>query len=188
MKTLTLLALILVPGICSADWGIDFYRYQCVPEIGRLYLDTFFISNPDDYGKISSPMAANNAILAALAKKHEIYAVEGGGRQFTCSLPSQTLRIVLKFGSNSQGQSTGNITIQAGTETLVRDLSLFAYYGDSALVRRIEIVSDGRTPKLFASIEVIGARDRPSFTFNRELMGRSPITDASVQDEAKKHP
>ena len=65
MRTLTLLALMTLPGITSADWGIDFYRYQCVPELGRLYLDTFYIDNPDDYGKISY-LGSNKAVFAAL--------------------------------------------------------------------------------------------------------------------------
>jgi len=180
----------MVPGVCSADWGIDFYRYQCVPELGRLYLDTFDIANPDDYGKISSPPGSNKAVFATLAKKHEIYAVEGSGRELTCSLLGQTLSVVLSFGSNSQGQSVGRITIKAGTEALIRDLSLFAYYGYAPLVRRIEIqaVSGGRSPKLFTTLEVTGALDRPNFSFSRELTGGNPITNDSVQDEAKKHP
>lgn len=187
MRTLTLLALMTLPGITSADWGIDFYRYQCVPELGRLYLDTFYIDNPDDYGKISY-LGSNKAVFAALAKEYGIYAVEGKGKEFECLLGGEPLRIVLTFGSNSQGQSTGQVTVKSGKEELVVGLSLFAYYGHSPLVNRFEIVSGGRSSGLFASFEVTGAQGHPNFTFNRALTAGKPITNASVQDEAKIHP
>ncbi len=191
IKKFVVLALLLMPTVCWADWEMDFYRYQCVPEIGRIFIDTFDVQNPSDYGKIKY-LGSNKALFEKLSKEHEIYAVEGNAKEFKCTLGEHVLLISFKFSRNSQGQSSGRISIKSDGGKLIEDLKLFAYYGYDPLVKSLEISLDPSSSKLFASFEVIGAMTgaikHSNFNFSRELNGSSPITDFTIREEATKHP
>jgi len=187
MKTIILLICTLAATACNADWGIDFYRYQCVPELGRIYFDTFYIENPDEFGSIRS-LKDNNEVFENLAKNQNIFAINNGTREFACQLGQRKVHIsVVTLGPSSQGEYVGRVIIKSGAEILVDNLSIFAYYGYSPQVTAFEIVTNEHL-MLISTFEVYGGGKRPDFVFDRELFTEGPVTNDTVRKEAQKHP
>ena len=188
MKTIVFLFLTLMHSICIADYSMDFYRYQCVPALGTIYLDTFTVSNPDKFGTITNS-GSNEETFSSLVKEHDIYVVQGKRRVHECSIGDHSLRLIMTFTRNSQGQSGGIITVESGSEEIITNLDLFAYYGYAPLVKRIQInLGYNDHSNLLATFYVIGERNRPNFSFSTNLTAKKPMTRLSLQDEAKKHP
>lgn len=185
VKRISFLVLLFYLNVCSADWGTDFYRFQCIPEIGRIYVDTFYIDNPDDFGHIKMT-GPNDGVFSDLEKEHEIFTVTTGVREHECSLNGNKIHFIFKFGSNSQGQSTGSLTATLNGKIVIDRLNLFAYYGYAPLVRNIEISVGGRPPVVFSSFDVVGETGSPNFSFGSRLDEEKPITNMYIGNESKR--
>jgi len=186
MKKLIVFVIMLMSSVCWADGSMDFYRYQCVPELGSIFIDTFDFNNPDEYGAINK-LGSNKSVFVKLSKKHEIYAVTSNGKEFKCTLGEHKLLIAFKFNLNSQGQTGGHISIKSESGTLIENVSLFAYYGYAPLVRSMVVEYVPSSSKIFASFEVVasmkGSEKRPNFNFSRELNALNSITDGTIIEE-----
>jgi len=86
-----LIIFILVTTQTSADWNLDFVRYQCIPEMGALQIESLSCSNPDRYGffEYLAPKEAKtyDEKIRRFEQRNNIYLIRNS-RSFNCVLGS----------------------------------------------------------------------------------------------------
>src|SRR6266545_2070159 len=80
-----------------ADWGLDLIRFQCIPEIGALHIDTYAVANPDQYGFFEYLVKEEEVYqkkVQEFERRHHMY-LAGRDRQFQCTLGTIALRVTI---------------------------------------------------------------------------------------------
>jgi hypothetical protein len=72
----------------QADWSLDLIRFQCIPEIGALYIDTYVVDNPNEFGFFEYLVQEKEIYqkkVQEFESRHHMY-IAGQDRQFHCTL------------------------------------------------------------------------------------------------------
>lgn len=149
-------------ALCSSsargDWAMDLVRFQCLPEIGRILIESIEVSNPDDFGFFHSS-GGDEKKVRRFEDKNQLY-VAGRSRTFDCTLGTVPVKAQFDYATNSQGQAVGSFTAFSRGRLLINGLPIAAYRPD---VQTLTIVAVRRYPgntelyDLYASLVILDA-------------------------------
>ena len=193
--------LIIQPKYLFADYSWDFYRFQCIPEIGKIYIEKLSIYQPDDFGYLNR-FDENKEIFDKLENEHEIYIAMSRleEREHFCKIGDEEFKVIFAFNSNKQGQVVGKISIlNEDGQFYIKRLEFFAYYGYQPVVKKIEITyypnkNEYMDSNFYAKFFVHGSmKNYPDagsinlpFSFSYPLNIGKTVTQKTINNEEKR--